>query len=312
MYTILSIGTLAIGPFGDILDAYSFSTSSLACIKRVQDYLGLEERQDNRNTDAASVNGENEKVSAESTEHSVENGKEIATVELQPIDRQRPPNRVIQLTNADIAFEENKDPILRNVSLSIDRTQRVMVVGATGSGKSTFMRTLLGETALVNGSIYVEAGNAGYCDQTTWIQNKTVRDNIVGQGDVDTTWYNSVVDACLLRKDISRFENGDDTIVGSKGGMLSGGQRHRVVSFRHPHANQKDKKRLMLIQALARAVYSRSRYLFLDDVVAALDGNTASAIFTRLFGKDGILKKHPMTVVMTTYTSEYIMFWLAG
>lgn len=221
VFTILSVTTLIVVPLIDVLDAYSFAMSSVVCFKRIQEYLALDERTDFRSQDASAQ----EKLAQKDSASVIITEKDTAS-----IDDQRAANRVVDITKADVSIHKSEEPVLRNVSIAIERHQRVMVVGVTGSGKSMLMRTLLGETHLAKGSIFVESGTVGFCDQTPWIQNKSVRENIIGQSPVDMAWYNLVLDACLLWKDMGQLEDSDNTVVGSNGGMLSGGQKHRVVS----------------------------------------------------------------------------------
>lgn len=85
------------------------------------------------------------------------------------------------------------------------------------------------EVQLIAGSLSLIAGSIAYCDQTAWLRNTSIRDNIVWYGTFDESWYNSVLDACMLRKDLEQFSKGDLHYVGSNGMGLSGGQKHRVV-----------------------------------------------------------------------------------
>lgn len=80
------------------------------------------------------------------------------------------------------------------------------------------------------GSILTSTSSIAYCDQTPWLQNISIRDNITGQSPLDDKWLASVIRSCALDEDISMFPQGDLTIVGSGGVALSGGQKLRVVS----------------------------------------------------------------------------------
>ncbi len=104
-----------------------------------------------------------------------------------------------------------------------------MIVGSIGSGKSTLLRGILGETATSNGSVYVKSEEVAFCEQTPWIVNGSIRENIVGESGFDDIWYEKVIRACALEIDIQRMPAQDSTIVGSQGIVLSGGQRQRLV-----------------------------------------------------------------------------------
>lgn len=142
---------------------------------------------------------------------------------------QRKPEFVVQLQNVSLSAHGTARWILRNMSLCIKRHELVMVAGITGSGKSTFLRSLVNDGVLRGGVLAKEPGNAGYCDQKLWLRQASVRDNIVGNLPFDHEWYDAVLTACLLKKDLLQLANGDQTLVGSNGSNLSGAQGHRVV-----------------------------------------------------------------------------------
>jgi len=106
----------------------------------------------------------------------------------------------------------------------------VIVIGPVGSGKSTFLKTLIGETYALEGELRLPTARIAYCDQTSWITSGTVRDNIMGESGIyDEEWYSAVIHACDLETDLAQLSHGDKTIVGSKGVKLSGGQKQRIV-----------------------------------------------------------------------------------
>lgn len=162
--------------------------------------------------------------------HTASNVSEASPDNVQ--ERANTKDYVIELRNASIKAHGADESTLCSVDVSIERNELVMVTGPTGSGKSTLLRAILGDAELTEGSLYVEPGNAAYCDQTVWLCNGTVRDNIVADSSWDEPWYNTVLDACLLRGDLRQLSNGDLTEIGSKGAGLSGGQKDRVVSAR--------------------------------------------------------------------------------
>ncbi|KAJ3717073.1 hypothetical protein C8R42DRAFT_724713 [Lentinula raphanica] len=98
-------------------------------------------------------------------------------------------------------------------------------------------------------------GGVSYAAQESWIQNDTIRNNILFGSRFDEERYNNVLSQCGLLRDLSLFEAGDMTEIGEKGINLSGGQKARVT--------------------LARAVYSSAQTVLLDDPLSALDVHTA-------------------------------------
>lgn len=72
--------------------------------------------------------------------------------------------------------------------------------------------------------------------QDPWIQNATVRENILMGRELDKVWYDSVISACALGPDLEMLVAGDETEIGEKGVNLSGGQKHRVALARACYA----------------------------------------------------------------------------
>jgi ABC-type bacteriocin/lantibiotic exporter with double-glycine peptidase domain len=171
--------------------------------------------------------------------------------------------------------------VLNNISLSIPNSKTTMIIGPVGCGKSTLLKGLLGETLFLDGSVRLSSTSVAFCDQTPWLINASIKENIVGFSDFDAVWYESVVHACVLRNDFDVLPLGDKTMVGSKGISLSGGQKQRV--------------------AIARAVYARKNIAIFDDIFSSLDAGTQQLLFSRVFGADGLLRTQETTVVLATH-----------
>lgn len=169
---------------------------------------------------------------------------------------------------------------------------------SVGSGKSTSLLALLGETIIHKGFINVIAtGGIAYCAQTPWLVNKSIQENILGSSLFDGQWYGQVLRAVALSCDLKSFPEGDRTLIGSQGITLSGGQKQRIVCF----PIRLNCLSLHFKQALARAVYSRSPVMLLDDIFSGLDPMTEDAVFQGLFGTNGLLKNTSQTVVLATH-----------
>lgn len=105
----------------------------------------------------------------------------------------------------------------------------IAITGPSGCGKSTLLRELLTFEQSQSSGIF-PSGDIAYCSQTPWIFEGTIRDNILGQSEVNNNWYQSVLQSCELRVDLDSMPNSDATQVGSGGSKLSGGQKQRIVS----------------------------------------------------------------------------------
>ena len=126
------------------------------------------------------------------------------------------------------------------------------------SGKSTLLSAIAGEICEVSGTITFQ-GSFVYLPQTPWIFSGTIRENILFGQPHDETKYTRVIEACALTEDIHRFPDYDQTVVGERGEVLSGGQQARV--------------------SLARAVYADADLYLLDDPLSAVDFKVGQHIF---------------------------------
>uniref|UniRef100_A0AAQ6AG73 Multidrug resistance-associated protein 1 n=1 Tax=Amphiprion ocellaris TaxID=80972 RepID=A0AAQ6AG73_AMPOC len=169
------------------------------------------------------------------------------------------------------------------LNVCIPEGSLVAVVGHVGSGKSSLLSALLGEMDKLEGTVAVK-GSVAYIPQQAWIQNSSLKDNILFGQERREAWYRQVVEACALQPDLEILPAGDETEIGEKGVNLSGGQKQRV--------------------SLARAVYcDRSVYL-LDDPLSAVDAHVGKHIFDWVIGPQGLLKDK--TRVLVTHGLSYL------
>lgn len=127
------------------------------------------------------------------------------------------------------------------------------------------------------------SGSIAYVPQQAWIQNASVRANIVFGREFNPTLYANTLDACALEADLNMLAHGDATEIGEKGINLSGGQKQRI--------------------SLARAVYSQADVYLLDDPLSAVDVHVGRHIFDRVLGPSGLLKnKVKFTLFQKSFT----------
>lgn len=104
-----------------------------------------------------------------------------------------------------------------------------MIVGPVGCGKSTLLHAILGEVRVIGGHISLSDSDIAFCDQNAWLKNTTVKESVVACSFYDRGWYDEVIEACDLMKEVCEMVAGHETSIGSNGNSLSGGQRHRLV-----------------------------------------------------------------------------------
>uniref|UniRef100_A0AAQ5Y7Y5 Multidrug resistance-associated protein 1 n=1 Tax=Amphiprion ocellaris TaxID=80972 RepID=A0AAQ5Y7Y5_AMPOC len=181
------------------------------------------------------------------------------------------------------SWSRTESPTLKRLNVCIPEGSLVAVVGHVGSGKSSLLSALLGEMDKLEGTVAVK-GSVAYIPQQAWIQNSSLKDNILFGQERREAWYRQVVEACALQPDLEILPAGDETEIGEKGVNLSGGQKQRV--------------------SLARAVYcDRSVYL-LDDPLSAVDAHVGKHIFDWVIGPQGLLKDK--TRVLVTHGLSYL------
>nr|XP_025966921.1 canalicular multispecific organic anion transporter 1 [Dromaius novaehollandiae] len=189
----------------------------------------------------------------------------------------------VRFSEATFAWEQDGNAVIRDVTLDIKPGSLVAVVGAVGSGKSSLVSAMLGEMENIKGHVNIQ-GSLAYVPQQAWIQNATLKDNILFGSELDEARYQQVIKACALLPDLELLPAGDQTEIGEKGINLSGGQKQRV--------------------SLARAVYSNADIYLLDDPLSAVDAHVGKYLFDHVLGPKGLLQKK--TRILVTHSISFL------
>ncbi|KAK5653885.1 hypothetical protein OQA88_7810 [Cercophora sp. LCS_1] len=178
----------------------------------------------------------------------------------------------------DATFRRSKNASFRLKDISIDFVEGGLnvVSGQSGSGKTSLLLAMLGELVLESGTV-TSPPDIAFASQTPWLQNETIKDNILFNTPFEQARYDAVIEATCFGVDLAELAKGDQTEIGENGTILSGGQKSRV--------------------ALARALYSKASVVFLDDVFSALDAKTAAKVWELCFCGD--MLKHRTIVLVT-------------
>ena len=181
----------------------------------------------------------------------------------------------------------NFDVTLKEIDLEIKKGEILGIIGEVGSGKSSLLQAILNCLILLNpkecDGIYIN-GDIGYASQIPWIQNDTIKNNILFFNKYEKEKYETVLDKCQLKYDLDNFEGKDMTEIGEKGVNLSGGQKVRV--------------------SLARTVYSNPDIYLFDDPISALDANIGKKIMKELI----IDYLEGKTRVIVTHALQYLKY----
>ncbi|KAI8932966.1 hypothetical protein NX059_010435 [Plenodomus lindquistii] len=265
MFTSLAFITLLTYPLLQVFEGIPQILSGIACLGRIQAFLECETRNDFRQVLS------DRRQDSEKGSEKAEALSDLAFI----------------IEDGAFGWKANQH-VLQNVTTQIRKSSLTMVVGSIGSGKSTLCKALLGEIPFSRGSVIMgnRSAHVGFCEQTAFLCNGTIKDNILGFLPMDEDRYAEVIRATALQVDFATLAQGDRTNIGSDGITLSGGQKQRV--------------------ALARALYLQSDMLVLDDVFSGLDADTEKDVFQNVFGRNGLLRQRKSTIVLCTHSVRYL------
>lgn len=195
-YTVLTLLSLLAWPVNDFIRSIPSMNAALASLNRIQEFLQSETRRDHRIF---------LEESPKSTQHDQSSSDGI---ELTNLNRSMLSSEVIVARDVNVSWKQDADFSVHDVNLSVAKGQIHMIIGPTGCGKSTLMKGILGETPSTKGFLYTNCRETAFVDQTPWIRNTSLKDNILGVSVYHEAWYNEVVRACVLDHDIAQLPNG--------------------------------------------------------------------------------------------------------
>ncbi len=177
----------------------------------------------------------------------------------------------IEFNNIKFCYSEN-ECVLKNVTFTVKRGEKVVIIGPVGSGKTTILGLLTGMLQPTNGNIkinntplnHINHNNfrniIGYVSQEPLLFSGTVKDNVIfGTEDIEDELYKKIIKAVQMENEIEQFQDGENTLVGQRGMSLSGGQKQRL--------------------AIARALAKKPEILILDDITASLDADNEEKLW---------------------------------
>ena len=180
----------------------------------------------------------------------------------------------IEIRNLSFCYEEGK-PVLDNVSLSVERGQWLGIMGPTGSGKSTLIKTFTRMLDPPPGTVRIFGLDTrewpleelrrlfAVSPQDSYLFSDTIAHNITyGLEEDDPLKLKKAMGIASLEKDMETFSEGEGALIGERGLTLSGGQKQRT--------------------AIARSLVMDGEFLILDDSLSAVDAETEKNILEAL------------------------------
>ena len=193
-----------------------------------------------------------------------------------------------EIKNINFSYDKNKK-ILDNLSLKINKYDKIGIFGKSGSGKSTFVDMVFGLIKPDNGSINIDDKRLnidddifnykmGYVSQNPYLFDNTVKRNIAfGENDeeIDEDLVLKSLEIVQMKDWLDNTKDGLETIIGENGKMISGGERQRI--------------------GIARTLYFQNEFILLDEPTSSLDEETTNkilAILNKLKDKTIIFISH--------------------
>lgn len=199
-------------------------------------------------------------------------------------------NPISKIVFDKVRFSYGEKNVLNNVNYTFEKGKKYVFIGASGSGKTTVLRLLLGYLDNYKGNIYFDntemreiekdsiSKQVAYIEQDIFLFNTTIRENITLGLQYEERDMARALRCSALDKEIANFENGLDTIVGENGNKLSGGQKQRI--------------------AIARALLHKRSILLVDEGTSALDQANARIV------ENSLLQDKELTLVFISHTIE--------
>ena len=203
--------------------------------------------------------------------------------------------KVVKISGVHFSYSSGLPEVLQGLDLEIKRGERIGLIGATGSGKSTFVDVLMGLLPPSSGKLFVDGfdlyapenanllaswrASVAHVPQNIYLADTSIAQNIafgVPKNKVDMSRVKEAADQAQISGYINSIDGGYESLVGERGIRLSGGQRQRI--------------------GIARALYRASSILVFDEATSALDNHTEEAVMSAI---DGLGKD--LTIVMIAH-----------
>lgn len=183
----------------------------------------------------------------------------------------------IQVNHLSYWYNDEEKPVLNDINMTIKKGEKIGIIGAVGSGKTTLMNILTGFYEVPNDMIYINDKDINsykknsifkkynYAIQSNIILDDTIKSNVDIKDNLSDYELDKILQKAELKEDIDKFANKENTFVGERGIKLSGGQKQRI--------------------SIARNLGQARDVNIFDDTLSALDSRTEKKIMDRLINQ---------------------------
>ncbi|MFH1629524.1 MAG: ABC transporter ATP-binding protein [Pseudomonadota bacterium] len=206
----------------------------------------------------------------------------------------KPVEGAIEIRGLSLKYPGQGNDALKNISLKINVSETVAVVGRVGSGKSTLLQVIPRLLDVQEDTVFVDGSDIrkiplktlrkkiGFVSQEAFLFSDTIRNNVVfGRDGISDQDLKDALRAAGILEEIQGLENGLDTMLGERGTTLSGGQRQRLT--------------------IARALVGSFPFLILDDALSMVDTRTEEGILNQILdrrsNKTNLIVSHRVSTI---------------
>lgn len=185
------------------------------------------------------------------------------------------------------------DKLFNNINISIKYGSKFLIYGQSGFGKSTIIKTILKYNEEYNGNIFINninlkdinrniiSNSFTYVSQNSYINNNTLKNNIIYYRDISDEDYEKIIHLCNLDKLRDRNKFRDNFVIEDNGFNISGGERQKII--------------------LARSLLKNSNYIILDESLSEVDIDEEKEILNKILNI-----YHDKTIIYVSHKKEII------
>lgn len=225
-FSSLTLISILANPILVLIQAIPPLASAVSCLSRIQDYLAAENRKEKRMLRSNSSTSLDRSEDGDKSPYP--QGHKMQLLSGNPNGTSGGTGFSVAVKGASFGWVAGQ-PVLKDVSFAVSHGSFLGISGPVGSGKTTLINGILGETPEFGGVVELDVHSIAYCSQSPWLPNVSIQEAITNGFDFDSRWFQIVIHACALDVDLDRLPEGARAKIGSKGFSLSQGQRQRVV-----------------------------------------------------------------------------------